>query len=70
MAPTYRTQSFCQADFLSPMQTRQYCLLKGVFFMIVGFSVYGSTFAHLFTHYPIAWTVKRSNVGTRVLAVL
>ncbi len=37
---------------------------------IVGFSVYGNTFAHLFAHYPIVWTVKLSAVGTRVLAVL
>ncbi len=37
---------------------------------IVGFSVYGNTFATLFTHYPIVWTVKHSVFGTRVLAVL
>ncbi len=37
---------------------------------IVGPRVYGNTLATLFTHYPIVWTVKRSVVGTRVLAVL
>ncbi len=35
---------------------------------IVGFRVYGNTFATLFTHYPIVWIVKRSAVGTRALA--
>ncbi len=29
-----------------------------------------NTLATLFTDYPDAWTVKRSAVGTRVLAVL
>ncbi len=30
----------------------------------------GNSFALIFPHYPIAWTVKRSAVETRVLAVL
>ncbi len=37
---------------------------------VVGPRVYGNILATLFTHYPIVWTVKRSAVGTRVLAVL
>ncbi len=36
---------------------------------IVGFSVYGNTFATLFTHYSIVWTGKRLAVGTRVRAM-
>ncbi len=34
------------------------------------FHSYGNTLAALYTHYPIAWTVKHSVFGTRVLAVL
>ncbi len=37
---------------------------------IVGFSVYGNTYATLFTHCPIVWIMKCSAVGARVLAVL
>ncbi len=37
---------------------------------IAGPTVKGYTRAKLFTHYPIVWTVKRSVVGTKVLAVL
>ncbi len=36
----------------------------------VGFRVYGNPLATLPTHFPIAWTVKGSVVGTKVLAVL